>query len=120
MRIGIAPYTGARLQYITVAEAASISFSCGNRGVLRIFCNRGPSLLDPEGFPSLTPTIDAELELDVFRFTPDMASVDERPSVRILGGFLDPGLRLPEPEPELGGGLKVEVEADAGFPLPPK
>ena len=38
---GIAPYTGARLQCMSVAGASSTSFACGKCGVLRIRCVGG-------------------------------------------------------------------------------
>ena len=44
---GIAPYTGARLQCISVAGESSTSFACGRWGVFRTLCVGGGALLVP-------------------------------------------------------------------------
>lgn len=111
VRVGIAPYTGARLQYIAVHGAASTSFSCGSRGVR---CIRG--LADPSTvfttFPSFVVATDTVDEVEPLLLVLDRVSDDDRPRER---DEPDDFRVLPERVPELledPGTFNVDDEPD--------
>lgn len=106
LRWGIAPYTGARLQYINALGASSASLSCGSRGVLRVF---GIAVVrdDLPSLDELPAAVDAPDSERLEDCCPLRVSDDGRP----LSDLVDDLRDVPELLDDFAGGWRAEVDA---------